>query len=272
MMVKALTGSVAVLALRYPLRVAVGTGLTLSQVGEFSFVLAAAAAGSALLPPDLHQGFLAVAVLSMAVTPIIMGQVPRVSRLLQKTHRPAWAKAEARLSAAEREGSGATNLTGHLLIIGYGLNGRNLARAAREAQVPYAIVELNPQTVRRESAAEPIFFGDATNEGVLAAVRAGSARVAAVVIGDPVATRSIVAQLHRLNPALHIIARTRFATEVQTLYALGADDVVPEEFETSIQIFLRTGRFLGLTDEALDRLAASIRDDNYEVLRRAQED
>jgi monovalent cation:H+ antiporter-2, CPA2 family len=269
MVAKAIAGTVAVLVLRYPLRVALGTGLTLSQVGEFSFVLAAVATGSYLLPRDIYQGFLAVAVLSMAVTPIVMGRLPWVFRRLQRTNRPRWAKSEARAEAGAGRGGagrGAKDLTGHLLIIGYGLNGRNLARAAREAQVPYAIVELNPQTVRRESAGEPIFFGDAANEGVLAAVQAGSARAAAVVIGDPVATRSIVAQLRRLNPSLHIIARTRFITEVQTLYRLGADDVVPEEFETSIQIFLRTGRFLGLTDEALAQLAASIREDNYELL------
>ncbi len=86
-LVKTITGSLAVVALRYPLRVAVGTGLTLSQVGEFSFVLAAVAVGESLLPHDPHQGFLAVAVLSMAVTPVLMAQTPRVSRLLEKTHR-----------------------------------------------------------------------------------------------------------------------------------------------------------------------------------------
>ncbi len=272
MVVKTIMGSVAVMALRYPLRVAVGTGLTLSQVGEFSFVLAGVAVGSSLLPHHIYQGFLAIAVLSMAVTPIVMGQLPRVSKLLQLTHGPAWVRAEARVSRAGRTDGGATNLSDHLLIIGYGLNGRNLARAAREARVPYAIVELNPQTVRREGTKEPIFFGDATNEGVLAAVRVGAARAAAVVIGDPIATRSIVAQLRRLNPTLHLIARTRFTSEVPTLYALGADEVVPEEFETSIQIFLRTGRLLGLDDESLNRLAASIREDNYQVLRRAQKD
>ncbi len=263
MTVKSITGSLAVMALRYPLRVAVGSGLTLSQVGEFSFVLAAVATSSSLLPHDTYQGFLAVAVLSMAVTPLLMGQIPRVSRLLQKTRQPGWLRTKATPGGQER------GMSGHMIIIGYGINGRNLARAAREAEVPYAIVEMNPQTVRREAAAkERIFFGDATNEGVLVGVGVEKARVAAVVIGDPIATRSIVAQLRRLNRELYIIARTRFVSEVQMLYTLGADEVVPEEFETSIQIFQRTGRFLGLGDDALARLADSIREDNYEIWRR----
>ncbi len=167
-----------------------------------------------------------------------MAQTPRVSRLLQKAHQPGW------LNAGTRAATRAAALSDHLVIVGYGLNGRNLASAAREAQVPYAIVEMNPQTVRRETPGEPIFFGDATNEAVLSSLQVERARAAAVVIGDPVATRTIVAQLHRLNPSLHIIARTRFLSEVQPLYALGADEVVPEEFETSIQIFLRTARYL----------------------------
>ncbi len=130
---------------------------------------------------------------------------------------------------------------------------------------------MNPQTVRRESPAQPIFFGDATSEAVLIGVQVEKARAAAVVIGDPVATRSIVAVLHRLNPDLYVIARTRFLAEVQALYALGASEVVPEEFETSIEIFRRTGRYLGLSEEHLERLQALIREDTYELLRRAQD-
>jgi CPA2 family monovalent cation:H+ antiporter-2 len=266
MVVKTLTGSLAVLALRYPLKIAVGTGMTLSQVGEFSFVLAAVAISSDLLPHDIYQGFLAVAVLTMALTPIVMAQIPRVGNLLAKVRQPRWVKSGA--DVADK----APAFSDHLIIIGYGLNGRNLAQVAREAGVSYAIVEMNPRTVRREVSTEPITFGDATNEGVLAAVCVDRARAAAVVIGDPIGTRGIVAQLHRMNPDLHIIARTRFVGEVQWLYALGATDVVPEEFETSIQIFMRTGRFFGLSAEKLTRLAATIREDNYEALREVQKD
>jgi CPA2 family monovalent cation:H+ antiporter-2 len=267
-LVKTLTGTLAVLALRYPLRVSLGTGLALSQVGEFSFVLAAVAASLSLLPEYLRQEFLAAAVLTMAVTPVVIGQTARVSRLLERWRLPSWLAGGGGLEPL-REPAYAD----HLLIIGYGINGRNLARAAREFGFPYAIIEMNPQTVRREVAQnEPIHFGDATNEAVLHQAGAERARAAAVVIGDPVATRSIVAQLRRMCPDLHIIARTRFLTEVQPLYELGASDVVPEEFETSIEIFHRMARYLGLPEEDARRLEEVIREDHYEVLRRAQDD
>ncbi len=268
MLVKTITGTAAVLALRYPLRVSLGTGLALSQVGEFSFVLAAVAAANSLIPEDLRQGFLAVAVLTMAVTPVVMSQSARAYRAVERLHLPRCITAGHGVGVGEGQA-----YSDHLLIIGYGINGRNLARAAREFAFPYAIIEMNPQTVREEVARnEPIHFGDATNEAVLSQAGAERARAAAVVIGDPVSTRSIVAQLRRMCPALHIIARTRFLTEVQPLYVLGASDVVPEEFETSIEIFHRMAHYFDLPEEDVQRLEDAIREDHYGVLRRAQDD
>ena len=268
MLVKTITGTIAVQALHYPLRVSLGTGLALSQVGEFSFVLAAVAAGNALLPENLRQEFLAVAVLTMAVAPVVMSQSAHAYRLVERLHLPRWITAGGEVSAAAEP-----SYSDHLLIIGYGINGRNLARAAREFGFRYAIIEMNPQTVREEFARnEPIHFGDATNEAVLAQAGAERARAAAVVIGDPAATRSIVAQLRRMCPALHVIARTRFLTEMQPLYDLGASDVVAGEFETSIEIFHRMAHYLDLPEQAVRSLEQAIRADHYSLLRRPEDD
>jgi CPA2 family monovalent cation:H+ antiporter-2 len=265
--VKTITGTIAVQALRYPLRVSMGTGLALAQVGEFSFVLAAVAASNGLLPENLRQGFLAVAVLTMGVAPILMSQIEPLYRLAEKLHVPQCLAGWCTIGPAEQHAH-----SGHLLIVGYGINGKNLARAAREFDFPYCIVELNPKTVRDEVARnEPMHFGDATNEAVLVQAGAERARAAAVVIADPVATRAIVSQLRRLNPSLHIIARTRFLTEVQPLYQLGADDVVPEEFETSIEIFHRTAHYFDLPEDEVQRLEDTIREDHYDVLTRDEE-
>ena len=268
MLVKTITGTIAVQALRYPLRVSLGTGMALNQVGEFSFVLAAVATSNSLLPEDLRQGFLGVAVLTMAVTPIVMSLTEPTTRLVERLHLPPWLTGGSAMAAV-----GETAHTDHLLIIGYGINGRNLARAAREFGFPYAVVEMNPQTVRQEVARkEPIHFGDATNEAVLTRAGATRARAAAVVIGDPAATRGIVAQLRRLNPSLHIIARTRFVSEVQPLHALGASEVVADEFEASIEIFRRAVEHFALPDREAEQLEAAFRDDHYGLLRRTQEE
>jgi CPA2 family monovalent cation:H+ antiporter-2 len=261
--VKSLTGTVAVLVLRYPLRSAIATGVSLAQVGEFSFVLAALASGAGLLSAGLRQSFLAVAVLTMAVTPLVMAVGPKLGALVAAHGFPQW--------LAEGRGTGVTSepsLFDHLLIIGFGMNGRNLAQAARATDLPYAIIEMNPKTVADEvRQGEPIIFGDADNEGVLRKAGASRARVAAVVIGDPAAARAIVSRLRRTNPALHIILRTRFIAEVDQLYRLGADVVVPEEFETSVAIFSRTLRRFGTPQEEVEHWLNRFRCDHYELLR-----
>jgi CPA2 family monovalent cation:H+ antiporter-2 len=236
-------------------------------VGEFSFILAAVATTNGLLPDKLRQGFLGVAVLTMALTPVVMALSDRSLRVVDRVRLPKWLVG----NRGTKEGQERTH-SDHLLIIGYGLNGQNLARAAREFDFPYAVVELNPQTVRRELARqEPIHFGDATNESVLMKAGVTRARAAAVVIGDAAATRGAVALLRRMNPCLHIIARTRFMAEVEHLYELGANDVVPEEFETSVAIFRRTAEHFDLPEDYVQRLEETIREDHYAMLRGSDE-
>ena len=164
----------AVMVLRYPLRVAVGTGLTLSQVGEFSFVLAAVATASSLLPHEIYQGFLAVAVLSMAVTPIVMGRLPWVFRLLRRSQ-----PAEMGQVRGTSDGGGGGKKGSILRPPDH-----HRLRTEREEPGPGGTRGRDPVRHRGAEPAgpcagrrpeEPIFFGDATNEGVLAAVRAGSA-------------------------------------------------------------------------------------------------
>jgi CPA2 family monovalent cation:H+ antiporter-2 len=156
----------------------------------------------------------------------------------------------------------------HLLIVGYGLNGRNVARAARSAAIPYMIVEMNPVTVKKEKAkGEPIYYGDASHEAVLEHVGVHNARVMVVAIPDPVATRMIVASARSINPRLHIITRTRYLPEMKPLYDLGASEVIPEEFETSVEIFSRVlAKYLIPRDE-IERFVARVRNDGYGMLR-----
>ncbi len=157
----------------------------------------------------------------------------------------------------------------HIIIVGYGLNGRNVARSARAAGVPYHIIEMNPDTVREERRkGESIMYGDAAQPGVL--VRAGirDARILVVVVNDPFATQQTVQNARGINPGLYIIARTRFMGEVATLLELGADEVIPEEFETSIEIFTRILHRYLIPEDEIERLVRDIRAGGYQMLRR----
>ena len=174
--------------------------------------------------------FIAVSVLSMAATPLVIKLAPQfIDTLIQKgiPKRLRFGGQDAKV-----QNEHVATLENHIVIIRYGLNGTNVARAARHANAEYVIVELNQEYVRQgKERGEPIYFGDAAQEGVLERAGIASARVVVVVISDPIAIRSIVASARQMNSGIHIIARTRFVKEVEELYHLGANEVIPEEYE-----------------------------------------
>jgi len=135
---------------------------------------------------------------------------------------------------------------GHIVILGFGHTGETLARVLARAGVPFRILDLNPERVGRARARGlPIEFGDAASDRVLAHVGIARARAVLVLLSDPRATRRVVKLCRTLAPGLFVLARTRYLTEVPELSALGADEVVAEEFETSLEIAGRTLRRLG---------------------------
>ena len=249
----------------YSGRVALLSGLAVSQIGEFSFVLAREGRGAGLLSEDLYQTFLAVAVLTMLVTPFLLHGGPALVDGLERLvplDRLLPGLRPGAISVADQP------LTDHVIITGYGLNGRNLAAALRSIRAPYLIVELNAQTVHQARArGEAAFYGDATREEILRALGADRARMLVVAISDPAATRRMVRVARSMNPTIHIIARTRYVVEIPELSRLGADVVIPEEFETSIEIFARVLAHYNVPRAEVERLVDHIRSSHYAALR-----
>jgi CPA2 family monovalent cation:H+ antiporter-2 len=265
---KAIIAGCTAVLLGFPLRTTILVGLALSQIGEFSFILSRSGIEYGLLPATTYQLFLVVSVLTMAATPFVLALGPRAADLALRLSLPRRLKAGLYFVPTITSTETKIHQKDHLIIVGFGLNGRNVARSARAAGIPYVIIEMNPETVRAEkSKGEPIYFGDAIQEAVLAHARIKGARVLVVVISDPTATRRIIEIARRLNPTLYIIARTRFLQEMKHLYELGANEVIPEEFETSVEIFTRVlGKYLIPRDE-IEKFTTEVRADGYEMLR-----
>ncbi|NJW53227.1 monovalent cation:proton antiporter-2 (CPA2) family protein [Salinimicrobium oceani] len=254
--------SFAVAALKYPFRTILLTGMALFQVGEFAFILSRIGIENGLLSPQMNQYFLSVSVFTMFLTPFVILFSGKISNYLL---RPIWSKSATR-TKTEKKSDEEYGLENHLLIIGYGINGTNLAKAAKYAEIPYMILELNAQIVKQEKAkGEPIIFGDAVQEHMLDAVNVKKARVVVVAISDPQATKAIVSNIRHLSPSVYIVVRTRYVKEIETLLALGADEVIPEEFETSIEIFSRVLTNYLVPINELESLVDSVRADNYQV-------
>jgi CPA2 family monovalent cation:H+ antiporter-2 len=261
---KVITGVISVLATGIPLRTAVSAGLGLAQIGEFSFVLAVAGKTSGLISEEFYQIFLSSSVITMLITPFVIKAAPSMSawivsrRLLKKID--GLKKISEAVPPPKRQG--------HVIIIGFGLNGKNLARVLREAEIPYVVLEMNSDTVREmKKKGEPIYYGDGTSKEILHNLHIEKARLLVVAISDPASTRTIVSVARHEKPDIYIIVRTRYITEVDELVKLGANEVIPEEFETSVEIFSRVLYNYQMPRNVIEDHIGNVRRGSYSVLR-----
>ncbi len=272
--VKFLITTLAVKSIGSDLKGSFIVGFSIFQVGEFSLLLAKEGLEYELLDPITYQYFLAISILTMVMTPFILKKRENLACRVLNIPLPEKIKARfgekpvAHIAKIETD-----ELGDHLVIIGFGLNGRNLARAAKRANISYAIIEMNPETVRVESAkGEPIMYGDAANQVVLEHVKIHKARVAVIAISNHEATRGIITNIRAITQNAFIIVRTRYVNEIEAMLRLGADEVIPEEFETSIEIFTRVLNKYLVPKGEIDDFTHDVRYHNYEVFRSLQGD
>lgn len=271
LVVKALVAAISARVLGYTTGVAMAAGLTLGQMGEFSFVLALAAAGAGLTPAGLgeagQQGLIAVTVVLMLATPGLVALAPRVARVRFRV--PTGAPPAAPVGDGHGGGHGhGVGLEDHTIVVGYGPAGQRLARVLADTGIPYAVNDLNAASLRAAAdRGAPTVYGDAGRLPILVNLGVVQAKLLVVAINDADATRRVVAVARHANPTLQIVARTRFLHDVDALTAAGADIVVPEEMETTVRLFAHVlGAYL-VPPEEIERQASLVRADDYGVLR-----
>jgi CPA2 family monovalent cation:H+ antiporter-2 len=256
--VKATAGTVAARAIGYPSRIATLVGCALAQIGEFSFVLMEVGRQHGLLPDERYQALLAAAVLTMVLTPLLILVAPALGDRL----------GDRRGGPGSEVPVGTEGLPPHVVIVGFGTNGSLLARVLKESRIPYLVIEFNGDTVRRaREAGEPVLFGDSTRREILE--HAGIARACVVVfaISDLPAVRRSIRLARELAPHAEIIVRTQTVGEIEELRALGADQVVAQEFETAIEIFTRVLERYHVPRHIIRAQTRVLRGESYRMLR-----
>jgi CPA2 family monovalent cation:H+ antiporter-2 len=244
------------------LRLGIILGFSLAQIGEFSFILAKAGIGQRLLSAGEEQTFLAASILSMIATPLLIPAAHSITHRMSGKIRPGTSP------AISPEAAGHVGTDGQVIIVGYGLNGQNLARVLRESAIPYRVLELDPELVQQgKTAGEPIDFGDGTRTDILLQAGIHRARVLVIAISDAAATARIVSQARRMRRDINIIVRTRYVAEIERLYRLGANQVIPEEFETSVEIFARVLQEYHIPRNVITLQVDLIRKEHYGTLR-----
>jgi len=232
------------LLLRIPLRFAVGAGLCLAQIGEFSFVLATVAETGGAISTDLFNLIVATAVLTMILTPYLIGWTPRAILAISRI--------PARQSITESPDSlGSPRdepLSGHVIIVGFGPAGRGAWNLLRAANLPTVVVDLNRRSIAQaRTAVAHAVIGDATQEAVLEHAHVAGARAVLITLPDRVPAMQIIAQVRILAPQTLILARARYDIWHSQLKALGVI-VVNEEQETGRQIGHRALEALDIPD------------------------
>jgi CPA2 family monovalent cation:H+ antiporter-2 len=201
------------------------------QIGEFSFLLMSEGYRIGLIGTVQYQFLLAIAILTMVATPFVMDAGPAIANRWER-----WVTGTSTFPETEEErGLRKSGRENHVIIAGFGMNGKNLARVFRATRVPYVVVDLNDVQVREGRAAgEPMFYGDVNRPEILDRLGIGSARILVLAISDPMATRRAVAIARRSNPNLCILVRTRYMADVDDLVALGyhvPDHVIGQQEE-----------------------------------------
>ena len=264
LLVKTLVTTGAAMTLGVPMRIAIVAALSLAQIGEFSFVLSLEGLKSGLLSQESYQIFLAASVATMALTPLCLRIAGPLAGYLVGLFPARLTRGKGTLAGREHK----VVMDGHVIIVGFGLNGRNLSRVLKHLKIAHAVIETNPFTVSAEKKkGTHIIFGDGSNPEILAHANIEKARIMVVAISDAASGRRIAAQARKMNPMLHIIVRTRYVAEIEPLMRLGVNEVIPEEFETSVEILSLVLKKFLLPQDVVEECVAQVRSGGYEMLR-----
>ncbi|MBI3754212.1 MAG: cation:proton antiporter [Deltaproteobacteria bacterium] len=245
--------------LRYPLRLAVIVAIGLANIGEFSFVLMKTGEAYNLLDKEMYQIFIAASILTMLAIPLLFEKSQRIA--LQIAHIFG-AKEIHSFEPAAR------GLANHVIIAGYGLNGQNTASVLKATGIEYIILDMNGDRVgMAKKQGHRALFGDISHAEILKKAGIKRARVIVFAVSDPVATRMALRAAKNINPSVYALVRTRYIGEVEALYKLGANQVISEEFETSVEIFARVLGEYRLPANIIQNQIDLIRHEGYAMLR-----
>lgn len=257
LVLKVATTAAGVLAVRYPIWVAVTVGVWLAQIGEFALVLNQAGRLAGLSPAGLgtmgDQAFLGVTILLMLATPFAMRLEGPIRRSLES--RPV-----ATLRTPAR-GEPALPTRDHVIIGGYGLAGRFLESVFQTLRIPIIIVDLNPVSVLEAQArGGPVLYGDIAQSQLLSRAGIANARLLVLAINDPDACRRAVQRARLLSSGVPIVVRTPFLLDAEPLLQAGADEAVAEELESALTVVRRSLRICGVPSEEVDLQLARLRE------------
>ena len=263
-LLKMIIGMFCAFILGHTLKGTILVGIALSQVGEFSFILAEVGLDYQIISSFYFQLFLSTAIISMAVSPFLIQIASKVADTILKVPLPNFL-VEGLFPLKQIP---IPDLKNHLVIIGKDSRALNLSVMANYMKMPYISIVFDPAISReRQLRGETVIYGDAVNEPILHKAHIEDAKVVIISIGDMIPAMSVTGKVRMMNSQAIILVRTRHVRDIEELYKLGADQVIPEEFETTLNLFERVLKKYLLPRKEISRAIEKIRMDNYGIFR-----
>ena len=253
------------MALKLPVKISVSIAILLSQIGEFSFVLAKEGMKYGLMNNEFFSIFLGVSILTMSATPFLEKLTPKIVKEFGKI---SYFKVDEELKTLPEELESPKEIKDHVILVGMGRNGKQIAEACKQFHIPIRIVDMNPVIVENQQALGlPIIYGKASNESVLKELNITSAQCIVISASTYEETTKTIDAARRLNPDIHIIVRTKSLKSIDDVIGAGADEVIPKEFETSILMFTRIMDYYNKDIDEIADAVNDLRSDNYDAFR-----
>lgn len=236
------------------------SGIALAQGGEFCFALVAQVQQNRLLDADIGGLLLAATFCSMAVTPLMLRAAPRLAAHLR-------ARLGGMESQVEEIAAASAELSGHVVICGYGRVGQSIGRFLHRERQPFIALDDDPVRVQEAAAGdESVHYGDSRRGELLSAVGTERARLLVVAVDKADVALAVVEQARRLSADLPILVRTRDDSRLSDLQAAGATEVVPELLESSLMLASHALVMLGLPERHVQMRVDEVRRSRYRLL------
>jgi monovalent cation:H+ antiporter-2, CPA2 family len=261
-LIKSIIAGITAFFLGHTFRGVIMVGIALSQIGEFSFILARVGMDNSIISQDIYQLFLAVAVITMSITPLHMLASKRIANVLLKLPLPTkWVNGIFPLPEID-----IPQLKDHIVFIGKDSRALNLSKMAKSMNLPYVSIVFDPASARkRQQKGETVIYGDAANDPILLKAHVDKAKIIVVSVGNLITSMSILQHIRKLNDKAYILVRTKHVEDIEELYHLGADQVIPEEFETAIELFERVLVKVNTPAKEIAKIVGDIRDHHYGI-------
>ncbi len=249
---KPLTVWASVLLLGCSQQVAVSVAISLAQIGEFSFILAALGRQLGVLPDEVVNTLVAAAIASITLNPLLYRLIGPIERRLA-----SWSRA----SVAVDEDDAVEEAAPHhrAIVVGYGPVGQTVTQLLLDNGIEPTVIELNLETVRRLKAFDVrAIYGDAIRPEILTEAGIKEADNLILTSGSSQVDEEIVRAAKELNPQVKILARSQYVRELPKLRRAGAEDAFSAEGEVALAFTARILERLGATGEQIDRERARV--------------